>query len=116
MGHRRLTVLCVLSTFVAACSSKDAGTGGSRASPSSSDSAANVPAPPWLEGVAPLLLAPAHSNDRALVVMADSLAPDMEEGSLKEPGVLIGLDGSALSVRVALSSGSEGCVDAALQP
>jgi hypothetical protein len=70
----------------------------------------------WFDGAAPLLLVPAHSNDRALVVSADSLAPDLEDGDLQDAGSLVRLDGSISPVRVSLSSGSEGCVDAALQP
>lgn len=62
------------------------------------------------------MLAPAHSNDRALVVTADSLAPDLEDGALREAGTLARLDGSIVPVRVSISSSSEGCVDAALQP
>ncbi len=38
------------------------------------------------------------------------------DGALEEPGTLIKLDGTVSSVRVSLSSGSEGCVDAVLQP
>jgi len=82
----------------------------------SADSSQRVSSVPWFDGTAPLLLAPAHSNDRALVVSADSLAPDLEDGALQQPGTLVRLDGSLSSVRVSLSSGSEGCVDAVLEP
>jgi hypothetical protein len=70
----------------------------------------------WFDGVEPLLLAPAHSNDRALVVAADSAAPDLEDGALRPPGTLVRLDGTTAPVSVSLSSSSEGCVDATLQP
>jgi hypothetical protein len=116
MRHRRLTFLVAASAAAASCSSDEASTSGSSTSAKSSDTATVVSAVPWFVGTAPLLLAPAHSNDRALVVLADSLAPDLEDGPLQEAGTLIRLDGSVSPVKVALSSGSEGCVDAVLQP
>ena len=100
----------------AACTSRDAAPDGSRTGTTPTDSSTPPATVPWFDGVAPILLAPAHSNDRALVVAADSMAPDLEDGSLAEPATLIALDGSARTVRVALSSGSEGCVDGVLQP
>jgi hypothetical protein len=116
MRHRRLTLLLLASAVAASCTSNDAGTDGSRAGATTTDSAASAPTIAWFDGAAPLLLAPAHTNDRALVVLADSLAPDFEEGALQDSGSLVRLDGSVTSVRVTVSSGTEGCVDAALQP
>jgi hypothetical protein len=71
---------------------------------------------PWFDGVAPVLLVPAHSDDRALVVPADSLATDLEDGPLEELASLFRLDGSVSNARIALSSTTEGCVDGVLQP
>jgi hypothetical protein len=71
---------------------------------------------PWFDGVAPILLVPAHSDDRALVVAADSQATDLEDGPLEEPATLFRLDGSVSTARIALSSTTEGCVDGVLQP
>jgi hypothetical protein len=116
MRSRRLTSLAASLVFVTACTSRDAASDASRAGSTAVDSSVQASAVPWFEGVAPILLAPAHSNDRALVVAADSLAPDLEDGALEEPATLVRLDGSATAVRVALSSGSEGCVDGVLQP
>jgi hypothetical protein len=116
MRHRRLTLLASASAVAASCTSNDAGTAGSRAGAATTDSVVPVATVAWFDGAAPLLLAPAHTNDRALVVLADSLAPDLEEGALQDSGSLIRLDGSVASVRVTVTSGSEGCVDAALQP
>jgi hypothetical protein len=115
MRHRRLTFLFA-AFAVASCTSGDSGTAGSRSATVSTDSSPPPSTVSWFDGTVPLLLVPAHSNDRALVVSVDSLAPDLEDGALTEPGTLIRLDGSTSSVRVAISSGSEGCVDAALQP
>src|SRR6185503_2711928 len=106
MRHRRLTFLATVFA-VAACTSRDSGTAGSRSRGAVADSSKSVSTVSWFDGAAPLLLAPAHSNDRALVVGADSLAPDLEEGVLQQPGTLIRLDGSVSSVRVSISSGSE---------
>jgi hypothetical protein len=71
---------------------------------------------PWFEGVAPLLLVPADSSGRALVVLADSQASDLDDGLLEQPASLIRLDGSVARVNVSLSSETEGCVDATLDP
>jgi hypothetical protein len=116
MRHRRLTPFTAALAVAISCTSRDSGTAGSRSRGASADSVSRVSTVPWFDGTAPFLLAPAHSNDRALVVAADSLAPDLEDGSLEDAGTLVRLDGSVSSVRVSLSSGSEGCVDAALQP
>lgn len=116
MRHRRLTLFAAASAVAISCSSNDAGTARSRSGGASTDSAGAASSVAWFDGTAPLLLAPAHSNDRALVVLADSLASDLEDGALQESGTLIQLSGSISTVRVSISSGSEGCVDAALQP
>src|SRR4051812_7011811 len=116
MRHRRLTSLAAIVAAAASCTSRDSGTTGSRSHGAPADSASHVSTIPWFDGTAPLLLAPAHSSDRALVVAADSLSPDLEEGALSDVGSLVRLDGTVSTVRVSLSSGSEGCVDAALQP
>jgi hypothetical protein len=114
MRLRRLTP--ILSAFAVACTSGDTASDASRARTVSVDTAHQGARVPWFENVAPLLLAPAHSNDRALVIAADSLAEDLEDGSLAEPVTLVRLDGSTSAVRVSLSSGSEGCVDGVLLP
>jgi hypothetical protein len=44
------------------------------------------------------------------------MAPDLEDGTLSEPGTLVRLDGSIEPTRISVSSASEGCVDASLQP
>ena len=116
MRHRRLTLIAAASAVTASCTSNDAGTARSRATGAATDSVVAPTTISWFDGAAPLLLAPAHSNDRALVVLADSMADDLEDGALAQPGTLIQLDGTSSVVRVTLSSGSEGCVDAALQP
>ena len=116
MRHRRLISLVATFAVAASCSSNDAASGGGSSRSASSDSTVHASSVPWFDGVEPLLLVPAHSNDRALVVLADSLAPDMEDGALSLPGSLVRLDGSVDTVRVSLSSGSEGCVDASLLP
>ncbi len=116
MRLRRLSLLVTSLFFAAACSSPDAAPSGSRADVAVSDSTKAARAVSWFDGVAPLLLVPAHSPDRALVVPADSLAPDLEDGALQEPATLVRLDGSVSTVRVALSSSSEGCVSGVLQP
>ena len=115
MRLRRLTFLPTALAVAASCNSRDAGSGAVRAS-GGSDSTVSATPVAWFDGVEPLLLAPAHSNDRALVVAADSLAPDLEDGALRDPGTLVRLDGSTTPIRVSISSSSEGCVDAALQP
>jgi hypothetical protein len=117
MRPRRLMPFAAAILVAASCTSKDAAPGGARGDgatahdslPASSDI-------PWVAAAQPLLLVPAHSNDRALVIAADSLAPDMEDGTITQPVSLLRLDGSILAVRATLSSSSEGCVDAALQP
>ena len=116
MRLRRLTLFAATFCLAASCSSPDAASDGSRSGVSTDDSTESASAVAWFDGTAPMLLVPAHSNDRALVVLADSLASDPEDGSLEQPGSLIRLDGSVSTVRVSLSSGSEGCVDAALEP
>ena len=108
MRHRRLTSFAAALAVAASCTSRDARTDGARSGSTPTDSAVAASSISWFDGAAPLLLAPAHSNDRALVVQADSLAPDLEEGAIEDPGSLLRLDGSATSVRVAFSSGSEG--------
>jgi hypothetical protein len=115
MRHRRLTFL-ITALAVASCTSGESGTARTRSRVVAGDSSAGSPAVPWFEGAVPIVLVPAHSNDRALVVSADSLAPDLEEGALQEPITIVRLDGSLSTVHASLSSGSEGCVDAALQP
>jgi hypothetical protein len=114
MRPRRLTPF--LAAFAVACTSGDNASDASRARTTAVDTVHQGSEVPWFDGVAPLLLAPAHSNDRALVIAADSMAEDLEDGSLGEPATLVRLDGSTSSVRVSLSSGSEGCVDGALLP
>ena len=116
MRLRRLTSLAAALAVAAACTSKDAASDGSRAGTTTVDTTPSAATFPWYEGVAPILLAPAHSNDRALVVAADSLAPDLEDGSLPGTVSLVRLDGSVTTARVSVSSGSEGCIDGALQP
>jgi hypothetical protein len=115
MRHRRLILTLTGLAVASSCRSRDAADGSGSAAEGDS---ATTPAStvPWFDGAAPLILVPAHSNDRAIVVAADSLAPDREDGELQEAGSLIRLDGSATPVRISLSSGSEGCVDAALEP
>jgi len=108
MRPRRLTLFTAILALVASCTSRDAASDGSRAGTSAGDSTWFASSVPWFDGTIPLLLVPAHSNDRALVVQADSLAPDLEEGAIEDPGSLLRLDGSATSVSVAFSSGSEG--------
>jgi hypothetical protein len=115
MGLRRLTFLPAALAVAASCNSRDAGSGAVR-SGASTATAGRGAAVVWFDGVEPLLLAPAHSNDRALVVAADSTAPDLEDGALRPPGTLVRLDGTTVPVRVSISSSSEGCVDASLQP
>lgn len=115
MRSRRLTTLAALA-LAASCSSRDASTTSSGSGKAPVDTAAAKPTIAWFDSVAPLLLAPAHSSDRALVVTADSLAPQLEDGALEQPGTLVRLDGTTAAVRVSLSSGSEGCVDGVLEP
>jgi hypothetical protein len=116
MRHRRLTFFIAATAVTVSCTSNDAGTARSRSSGAPTDSTRPTASSSWFDGALPLILAPAHSNDRALVVLADSAAPDLEDGAVQDPGTLIQLNGSVVSVRVSLSSGSEGCVDAALEP
>lgn len=115
MRPRRLTCLVAALTIAASCSSRDA-TDDAPPAAVSGDSAVAESAVPWFEGAAPLLLVPADSSGRALVVLADSQASDLEDGVLAQPAALVGLDGSVSRVRVSLSSEGEGCVDAALDP
>jgi hypothetical protein len=117
MRHRRLKSLATaLAAAFSACTSRDAASSGASSRNTAVDSAAHASAVQWFDGVEPLLLVPAHSNDRALVVQADSTAPDLEDGTLSEPGTLVRLDGSVEPTKVAVSSASEGCVDASLLP
>lgn len=116
MTHRRLTVLAGLA-LAASCSSRDAVDGRATAGHSSGDTTSGAAtAVPWFDGALPVLLVPAHSNDRALVVTADSSAPDYEEGPLAPTASLFRLDGSSVPARVVVSEGTEGCIDAALEP
>jgi hypothetical protein len=115
MRLRRLTLLPAALAVAASCNSRDAGSGAARSS-GGSDSASRATPVTWFDGVEPLLLAPAHSNDRALVVAVDSLAPDLEDGALRQPGTLVRLHGATVPISVSISSSSEGCVDAVLQP
>lgn len=116
MTHRRLRVLAGLA-LAASCSSRDAADGRATAGRSPGDTLPGAASPtPWFDGALPVLLVPAHSNDRALVVTADSSAADYEEGPLDQPASLFRLDGSSVAARVVVSEGTEGCVDAALEP
>jgi hypothetical protein len=115
MRFRRLTPITLILAVAAACTSRDAGSGPAR-SRGGPDDTARASTVAWFDSIQPFILAPAHSNDRALVVAADSLAPDLEEGALNRSASLVRLDGSVSSVSVSISSSSEGCVDAALQP
>lgn len=119
MRHWRLTSLAAAFAAAAAttsCNSKDAASSGASSRAAAVDTAAQASTIPWFDGVEPLLLVPAHSNDRALVVQADSTAPDLEDGTLSESGTLVRLDGSIEPAKISISSASEGCVDASLQP
>lgn len=116
MRHRRLTSIAAASAVVISCTSDSGDSARVRSGSAAVDSTAPAPKIAWYDGTAPLILAPAHSNDRALVVLADSLASAPADGDLQETGTLIQLDGSVVSVRVSISSGSEGCLDAALNP
>lgn len=117
MRPRRLKSLATaLAVAFSACTSRDAASSGASSRNTSVDSATQASAVPWFDGVEPLILVPAHSNDRALVVQADSTAPDLEDGTLSEPGTLVRLDGSVEPTKVSVSSASEGCVDASLLP
>jgi hypothetical protein len=116
MAQRRLGLLCTAILTATACSSGDVKDRRSGAGQSAVDSTAGATATvPWFDGTLPMILVPAHSNDRAFVLMADSLAPDLGEGTLEQDGRLIRLDGSIASVRVAVGS-DEACVEAALDP
>jgi hypothetical protein len=115
MRSRRLTFFAATLAAAASCTSRDAGSGVTRSRGGSEDSSHATPVA-WFDSVESFLLVPAHSNDRALVVAADSLAPDLEEGALVQPVSLVRLDGTVTAARVSISSSSEGCVDAALQP
>lgn len=114
MRLRRLYSLAALAA-AASCNSRDAGSGNPRSRPTT-DSLPPAAPVTWFDDVEPMILAPSHSNDRALVVAADSLAPDLEDGALRPPGTLVRLDGTTIPVQVSISSSSEGCVDAAIQP
>ena len=63
-----------------------------------------------------MLLVPAHSSDRSMVVMADSLDESLGEGQLAAAGTLLRLDGSTSTVAVSVSQGAEGCMEAVLAP
>lgn len=117
MSHRRRTTFVACLALGASCSSGDSTPDRASSAPERSDSAIVVAAgTPWFADAIPLLLVPAHSNDRALMIPADSSSPDPEEGTLERPASLFRLDGSRISARVAVSAGSEGCVDGALDP
>lgn len=116
MRRPRLTVFVAVLAFAASCSSRDAVSDTTQADADSADSVAPASSISWFEGAEPLLLAPAPSSDRGLVVAADSLAPDLEDGDLEQHASLVRLDGTIATALVTLSSGSEGCVDAALSP
>ena len=116
MRPRRLTSFVTVLVLAASCTSREATPDGSRAGTSAPDSAESATAVPWFDGVAPILLVPAHADDRALVVAADSLVTDLEDGPLEESATLFRLDGSVATARIALSSTTEGCVDGVLQP
>jgi hypothetical protein len=117
MSHRRRTTLVACLALGASCTSGDSTPDRAASSPSRADSATvTAGGIPWFPDADLLLLVPAHSNDRALVIPADSTSPDPEEGPLQRPATLFRLDGSSISARLALSAGSEGCVDGALDP
>lgn len=116
MAQRRLGYLCTAFITATACSSgdvKDPRSGTGHTAVDSSVGASETV--PWFAGSMPVLLVPAHSNDRAFLVTVDSLADDPGEGSLEQNGRLVRLDGSVAEVRVAVGSG-EGCVEVALDP
>ena len=113
---RALRLLPVVAALVAACGDSG-GKQESRAAGNSADtSTARASTVPWFAGALPLLLVPAHSNDRALVIQADTLMPAPDEGRLDPDGKLFLLDGTALPVRVTVGSVAEACIDAALDP
>jgi hypothetical protein len=114
MRPPRLMPLIAALAAAGSCTSRETGSGTARAG--ASGDATGTPSVVWFDGMEPMILTPAHSNDRAVIVAADSLAPDLEEGDLAQPGALVRLDGTVTPVRVAVSGSSEGCVDAALQP
>ena len=116
MRPRRLTSFVTVLVLAVSCTSREATPDGSRAGTAAPDSSGSAITIPWFDGVAPILLVPAHADDRALVVAADSLATDLEDGPLEESATLFGLDGSVSTARIALSSTTEGCVDGVLQP
>lgn len=115
MRRPRLTVLVAALAFAAACDSGDGASGRPPGTPAG-DSVAAPGAITWLDDVEPMILAPTQANERGLVVGADSLAPDLDDGALERTGSLFRLDGSIVSVRVSLNSDSEGCVGALLEP
>lgn len=117
MGHRRRTTFVACLALGVSCTSGDSTPDRASSAPETSDSAIVVPGGArWFADAVPLLLVPAHSNDRALVVPADSTSPDPEEGVLERSATFYRLDGSTIPARVAVSAGSEGCVDGAIDP
>lgn len=118
MSLRRLTLLSIGSTLaLMACGAGDDASSSAARSGVGVDTiataASNVQ---WFPGSAPMLLLPAHSADRSLVVMADSSAEEPVDGVLGASGTLIRLDGSSSTVRVSIAQGPEGCIEAALEP
>jgi hypothetical protein len=116
MRPRRLTSLVAAVTIIASCTSGDASSNGTPSGAAAGDTARPESAVPWFPGVEPMLLAPGEGAERALVVAADSLAPDLEDGELATPVTLVRLDGTTAAATVTLSSSSEGCVDGVLAP
>jgi hypothetical protein len=113
----RVPCLCrvVLLGLISACSRGDrSGSTSGAGRPSDSASVTHAIAD-WPAGAKPLLLVPAHSNDRALVIVADSTGPQLEEGVLGDAS-LLQLSGSRLPAKVTVGTGTEGCVEAALEP
>jgi hypothetical protein len=115
MSHRRLTIVAAGLALAGACSSGDSDAGRAQRTEAPPDSARVVVSQWWFDGALPLVLVPAHSNDRALVIQADSSAADPEERTL-DLATLFRLDGSSVPVRAVVTAGSEGCIDAALEP
>jgi hypothetical protein len=119
MGNRRLTFLSLgFVLAVAACRDDDARTASTTATASQKPPRGTSPRETisWFEGAEPLLLVPAHSSDRATVALADSTAVEDREGALTDSGTFLRLDGTSISARVALTRGSESCIEASLDP
>jgi hypothetical protein len=116
MRPRRLTPVVAALIIAASCSSRDATPDGAPSEATVRDSTPPAPTVPWFDGTEPLLLAPAEGAGHALVVSADSMAPDPEDGDLPQIATVIRLDGSMDTSRVRLGSSAEGCVEALLTP